>query len=353
MRAVLCTLILLPAAAALAQAGPKPQASPDPAPLSVTHAPGAEPCLDTPQLLARIGQLRAHAAPAWAAGYDVRFTRGPDGFTASIRARAGGAERVLHDSAATCAALGEATAVTLALLLDGGARERTDESPQNGAAATAGPSSAAEVPPAALGDVNRAVADHADAAPATVADARDDGDDRDDGADSARVHAVLAVGGAAMAFVVRPLAPAVLGEAGIAFARVQLGLGALWIPRQEIEHGPGALRESLLSGTARACLLAVDGAALRLQLCSGVHVGVLDAQAESYTRNDAAAKLWLALPFELAVGSAPAPLGWELSAAALAPLVRHDFSIDGVGVAYESPPVGVLVALRASCALGP
>jgi hypothetical protein len=41
------------------------------------------------------------------------------------------------------------------------------------------------------------------------------------------------------------------------------------------------------------------------------------------------------------------PVGWELGAAALIALRRYEFAVDGLGVAYRSLPVGVMVSLRA------
>lgn len=55
---------------------------------------------------------------------------------------------------------------------------------------------------------------------------------------------------------------------------------------------------------------------------------------------------WLAVPLELSLASLAGPLGFDVGAAALVPLRRNDFSVDGVGVAYRSLPVGALVSLR-------
>lgn len=52
------------------------------------------------------------------------------------------------------------------------------------------------------------------------------------------------------------------------------------------------------------------------------------------------------MPLELSLASLAGPLGFDVGAAALVPLRRNDFSVDGVGVAYRSLPVGALVSLR-------
>lgn len=41
------------------------------------------------------------------------------------------------------------------------------------------------------------------------------------------------------------------------------------------------------------------------------------------------------------------PVGVEVAASALLPLRRHDFSIDNLGVAYQSWHVGMLLSMRA------
>jgi hypothetical protein len=286
-------------------------------------------------LLARIERLRVRPQTE-PTGYEVIFTREGDGFMAQIRARAGGGERELRDRGQTCAALERAAAVTLALLLDSEARQ------------TSG--SELVVPtrrPIAAPRDTAAVADAGAARPVASRAREDAASEASDGATSGfRISATLLLGGAGLIGVVRPLAPGLIGESGVELGRVRVTAGLLLVPRQELAHGPGTVRASLLSGVARGCFVAARGSALRLQLCSGVHAGAFDARAESYTRNDGVTRPWLALPFEAALGSAAASVGWELGATALVPLLRHDVTIDGVGVAYESLPVGVLLALR-------
>jgi hypothetical protein len=122
---------------------------------------------------------------------------------------------------------------------------------------------------------------------------------------------------------------------------------ALWVPAQRSEIDPGSVRQSLVSGFARTCLAALRSSLLRLDVCSGVYAGILNGEDRGYTQNESVATPWLAVPFELALASVSPGLGWELGATALVPLRRHEFSVDGVGVAYRSSPVGVLLSLRA------
>jgi hypothetical protein len=335
---VICSCLigaLVPRAAA--QAGPA---------LSVTRGPGAEECPDTTVLSSRIEQLgsRPGAAPV---AYEVSFTRDHDGFTAAIRTSAdGGAARILRDRGATCAALAQAAAVTLALLLDPSARSDTALARVTPRAPSVPPSpvtAAAEEPVlAAQAAASAPEGTPVDAGWAQVAPASPIAHEPAD----APTLATLSLGVAGVVGVVRPVAPALAGELGVALGRVRLGAGVLWIAPQSLELGPGQVAQSLLSGVARPCLALLRGAGLRFDACSGIHAGVLRANADAYTRNDEASELWLALPFELALAGLNAPLGWELGASVLVPLRRHDFVIDNLGVVYESTAVAMMIALR-------
>jgi hypothetical protein len=159
-------------------------------------------------------------------------------------------------------------------------------------------------------------------------------------------HLAFSLGGGALFGVVQTVAPTVQGELGIGVNRFRTGIGVLWMPRQARDFGPGQLRETLLSGVARTCLTAARRAQVRFDLCSGIYAGLLKVQARGYTRNDSADKAWLAVPLGVALTTS-SPVGVEVSASALLPLRRNDFSIDHLGVAYESWPVGMLLSMRA------
>ena len=157
----------------------------------------------------------------------------------------------------------------------------------------------------------------------------------------------FSLGGGGLAGVVQPVAPVVVGELGIGIERFRTNIGALWMPPQTLDFGPGTLDESLLSGAARTCLSAMRGGSLRLDLCSGFYVGRLSVEARGYTVNKTVSKTWLAVPIGVALATTSSPLGVELGASALVPLRRDDFSIDNLGVAYRSWPVGMLLSIRA------
>ncbi|WP_437335859.1 hypothetical protein [Sorangium sp. So ce394] len=321
--------------------------------LSVTRGAGAESCPDAARLVARVEQLRGRPETGASGAYAVSFTRGDDGFRAAIRSESGARE--LRDRGGSCAALEQATAVTLALLLDSDAREPSLREPDADGGGDPGPAPGASAPAPGAPAAAAGAPAPASAAPAvTPPPARPEPTPADRGERGAEATSpergatrlTLAAGAAGLFGVVRPFAPALSAEAGIGGARWRATMGALWLVPQTLRHGPGELRETLLGGAARACLTAAGSAALRFDVCSGVHAGRLQAAASGYTRNDVAEKAWLAVPLELSLSRLSGPLGFDIGAAALLPLRRNDFSVDGVGVAYSSPPVGALVSLR-------
>ncbi|WP_148313287.1 hypothetical protein [Sorangium cellulosum] len=317
--------------------------------LSVTRGAGAEGCPDAARLIARVEQLRGRPETGAIGAYAVSFTRGDDGFRASIRSGSGARE--LRDRGGSCAALEQATAVTLALLLDSDAREPPSQAPEadaGGETASGAPAMAAGAPATAAG------APAPSQASAAVPPARREPPGAGGGAreheapspEGGATRLTLAAGAAGLFGVVRPFAPALSAEAGIGGARWRATIGALWLVPQTLRHGPGELRETLLGGAARVCFAAAGSEALRFDVCSGIHAGRLQVAASGYTRNDVAEEAWLAVPLELSLSRLSGPLGFDVGAAALLPLRRNDFSVDGVGVAYSSPPVGALVSLR-------
>jgi hypothetical protein len=282
--------------------------------LSVTREESAESCPDTEALLAHVERVRGHAATGESSAYHVSFSYRGGAFRASIKSGASGAARVLHDRGATCASLEEATAVTLALLLDSDAREpepKPEPAPE--------PAKPPKTEPPRF----------------------------EEPASSTAVSLSLSVGGGGLVGVVQPVTPVALAELGIGIDRFRTNLGVLWMPSQAFNFGPGSIDESLIAGMARTCLSAWRGESVRFDLCSGIYAGLLRVQAHNYTRNDATQKSWLAVPLGFAFASASAPVGAELGVSALLPLRRNDVSIDGVGVAYESWPVGMLLSVRA------
>ncbi|HEX2671601.1 MAG TPA: hypothetical protein VHM25_12050 [Polyangiaceae bacterium] len=289
--------------------------------LGVERAPGAEDCADATNLGERIARIRGRADTPKNSHYEVRFSRAADTFSASIHSGPNGEGlRVLTGRGPSCASLVQATAVTLALLLDSDEDSAPKVEPM--------PPAPAVAPRAAVGPRLQPPSPAAPRSPEPL-------------------RGTVSLGAAGVAFVLRPLSPAFAAEMGLSFARFRAGLGALWIPTQSLALEPGHVDESLLAGSARACLSLARSRRIEFDVCSGLLVGAVQARAVGFTSNEQATRSWLAVPVELSVADLSRAVGWELSATALGSLVHHDFQIEGLGVAYRSPRVGAMVTLRA------
>jgi hypothetical protein len=290
--------------------------------LSVERGPGAEDCPDAATLAARIASIRGRAAAESHATYEVGFSHTADTFTSVIHGGANGeSQRVLEGRGASCVALAQATAVTLALLFDSEVDTTPSEPPK--------PEKPAPAPPAK---------EELPLADPILIDVREHGP---------RIDSTLSLGIAGLVGVLRPLSPALTGELGLQVGSWRMGLGVIWNPPQSVTLDPGLVRESLLGGTARTCLALARASGWRFDACTGLLAGAATAEAQGFTRNERRVRTWLAVPFELSLAQLSGPVGWEVSAAALGSLVHEDFSIDGLGPAYESPRVGGMLSLRA------
>lgn len=312
------SVLLLSVGIALLQGSAHAQA---PDALRVERAPGAEDCADATNLGERIARIRGRADTPKNSHYEVHFSRAADTFSASIRSGPNGeGQRVLSGRGPACASLAQAAAVTLALLFD----SDEDSAPR-----------AEPAPPAPAATPRPAIAARVDPPRQAAAHPHE------------RRRATLSLGAAGLAFVLRPLSPAFVAEAGLSLGRFRAGLGALWVPTQSSTLAPGHVDESLLAGTARACLSLARSRRLEFDVCSGVFVGAVHAQAVGFTTNEQATRGWLALPLELSLADLSGTVGWELSATALGQLVHHDFQVDGLGTPYQAPRVGAMLTLRA------
>jgi hypothetical protein len=282
-------------------------------PLVVERGAGAELCPDAEALGVKVQQIRGRPILDPPRGYRVTFARTDEGFAATIRSdTSAGSVRTLEHTGASCSALGHAVALTLVLLLDSDLEPKKVEPP---------------TPPPAPSAVAAAVPQ----SPPAAAASRD------------ATFSFAAVG---LAGVLRPFSPALAADLGVRFAPLRVSAGALWGWPQTLTFGPGTVHERLLGGFARVCVPAWQRGKLRLDACSGAFAGAITAEAEGYTRNETRTRSWLALPFEAALAGWTAPVGWEISVAGLVPLRRPDYTIDGLGTVYPSPPVGAMFSLR-------
>jgi hypothetical protein len=280
--------------------------------LEVTRGEAAAACPEAPALLERLARIRGTELPG--GPYRVDFTREGEETTARIQLGAEGRTvRELRARGESCDALAQATAVALALLLD------------SQAALSQVPAAPLEPPPAA--PLPR-VEEHRLPAP-----------------DARRV--TVALGGGVLVGALRPVMPAVEAAAELRAGRLGARLGALAGLPGRVALGPGEVRSWSVGGSARACF-AVRDAALRTELCTGAIAGAAGAQADGYRRDERRVRPWVAIPVELGVARLAGRFGVELGAAALVPILRDDFAVEGLGPAYRSLPVSVLVAARAS-----
>ncbi|HEX4353413.1 MAG TPA: hypothetical protein VHZ95_10870 [Polyangiales bacterium] len=298
MRALAYLGLLVIASASVARAEPEA--------LQVERS-GAEACPDAAQLQARIEAIRGGPLDA-SSPYTVRFGRTGDAYSAVIEGQTGN-ERTLTSNEATCDALAQATALTLALLFD-----------------AAPPPSAATKPPVAI------IPPPSAASPAPIERRRD--------------RLSLALGAAALIGILRPIAPALLADVSLTLERFRFAVAALWVPRQTISLAPGRVSQSLWSADGRACIAPWLAPPFRLDACSGALVGAIHAEGHGFTEDRERTRTFIALPFELSLGYVGNSAGVELAAGLIVPLTRHEFAIDGLGAAYHPPPLAAMISLR-------
>jgi hypothetical protein len=307
--------------------------------LSVERQPEAEACPDAPTLRARIRRIQGREVTAQTTRYHVSFSRRGETFFATIARRNGSSQRVLKSTQANCDALAQATAVTLALLFDSDAdsaarSEAVDKQDALNPKSTSNAGDAREENKATPRTTNNG-------------DVVERARTRTHSGQPALVNGLGALGVSGVSGVLQPIAPAFVLDLGVEAKRFRITLGALWLLSRTNEYGPGSVRETLISGTSRLCYATFQARPWRVDVCSGAYFGMLHGEAAGYTRNEERRTLWLALPFELALARFSSPLGWELSGGAIVPLRRHDFQVDGLGVAYESSAIGAQLSLRA------
>jgi hypothetical protein len=290
------------ATAVLACAATRARAEPLPVTLSVSRTAAAQGCPDEVGLgalveaTARRPRVDAQAVPGIAA--EVGFDRSEERFRAMVRlsgAKTG--ERELTDTGPDCAPLAQAVAITLVLLADHG--------PDTVAAPL--PTAPRETP-----------------APSAWRAAR-----------------VSLVGGAGLGLV----GPASL-DVSVGFSaerRSGWGLAGdvFLVAPQRTALPPGDVRVWLLAVEVGLCRAALDGPHMLVRVCAGGAAGWLDGRAFGYPTSQSNGFPWFAASARLGLGGPIAGrLRWIGQAELLVPLRRQTFSIDNLGVVWESRPVG-------------
>ncbi|MGK3987629.1 hypothetical protein WME99_31600 [Sorangium sp. So ce136] len=268
-------------------------------------------------------------APASADGaapeYEVHFLRTGATYTAVLQA-GGRARQLSSEPGAECDELVGALALTIAILLDSEATPAT--APASAAPAPVVPAPAPPPPPR----------------PAPGWDV------------SAELGAAGTVG------MLDPLRPAVMGELALRRRAWSAGLGAVWLPRQEIDLTPGVASIGLVAAAARGCATItgeLDG--FRLSACAASLLGAVHGAGKGFAPDREASAPWFAVGGS-AIAEGPLfgtrALGWSARATLLVPISRARFTVErrsgseaGAPVTTEAvldpSPVGLLVGLGA------
>jgi hypothetical protein len=300
-------------------------AQPPSATFAVTRLDGADGCPDAAALdasVARILGVPLVASPPSEVRVDVEFARGPSGIRATLRlAGAREGERTLTDTGPTCAVLGRAVAVTLALILEG---TEGGDAPSGPALAASAPSSSAPLPPTS----GEAIATATPSAPASAG---------------------------FVSLVAGPIVGAVGAPSVSSGLELELRVGRRarflaegdYVPPRALALGAGTVDVSLLAALVGACGLLDDPArAVHVSLCAVAGGGRLRGVASGFPTSDAATLSWLAaggsVRFEGVVARR-----WLLTAGAIveAPLHKYTFSVTNVGTAYRSAAVTAMLHL--------
>lgn len=304
--------------------------------LVVQRSPGLD-CPEAPALSSRIRTFtpRAPAAASPSAGSDetIRVEFGRRGSRLSATIHTTGEKRgtrVLDDEGPSCAALAEATALAIAILVDpeAAAAIARDDSP--GAAAPPKP----EPPPPPPVEPAR------DAPP--LSPALEPNEPKRVG----RGWGLAIHGGAGVVSGLNAsIAPLLLIGVEIRpIDLVSVEASMLFAPARGHDLDRGAVDVSLLGGEALGCAWPVSRAgplAIDAGACVGAAVASVRGEGRGYDADRSASRPWGALDAHLAIrGTLLGPIGCGLRAGVVVPFHRESFGISGIGTAYEMAAVG-------------
>ena len=281
--------------------------------LTVAGEDAAASCPGKAELLrlAEAARFASSALPAHA--YRVSFERRSAGYGAEIVNETTQRTRTLRDPGPGCGPLGQAVAIVLATMWD------SEQQQEEARPAPPPPSPPAPPPP-----------------PEPVV--RPPPPER-----SKWRWGVAASAGAAVG-IVRSIAPVVLAAAGPERAPLSFAVGAIAIPPQQLDLGPGSVTVQLIAATAGGCLFTEHAATLGL--CPYALAGVVRGRGSGYDTNAESTRPWLAAGLEGFVNvPLVAPLRLRAAATGVVPLHAEAFTVGGAGVAYDTPPVGGLFTL--------
>ncbi len=293
-------------------------------PLLVQRAPGAADCPDAVALSNLVEKLTKKrvfvpASPTTSGTtFEVQILKSEDALTAIILAA--GRTRQIEDPGPGCDGLSSALALTLAILVD------EDEQPSVIAPPVPAPVLPRSLPPPLP------MATQRPPLPAVTPEAP-------------RLLVVPLLG--LSEGLSGSLVPAFSATAQVRFWKAFSLIAAFtWMPGQSIPIGSGRVSVQLLHGSLGPCW-STWRFSNRLQLggCFEVHAGALHGQAFGFAQNREAFRPWtsfgpLGLVEVLVVG--PLVVSARLGLHIVVPQER--FQIDGVGVAFDPPPIGAFGA---------
>ncbi len=245
---------------------------------------------------------------------NVHFARTRTGYSAEIQSTgAKSGVRRLETTATTCASLGDAVSVTLAVLLDLVPVARSSEG------GAAGVHRERALPP------------------------------------GAPFHLAASIRAGGSYGLLGPAASA-LFSASVLLSREIFGVNAqvFWATPRSFSYDRGFVDVALWGGGLDGCLLPGTREARRAtwRPCGGVRLAAISGAGSGYERNAAAKQVWFALAASLQL---ELPLSRRVHLVAgpslLVPLREHVFRIDGRGAAFESLPLAGVFELGPELAI--
>jgi hypothetical protein len=250
----------------------------------------------------------------------VELTRAAEIFRAKISmSGAVEGERTIEDASPTCAPLGDAVALSIALAIEEArAKSIGPDGPDGVRTSTAG---AARTPARAISPEQEPRAEKGEP-----------------------IALDLEIGGGAAIGVVRQLAPLETLGLSLRLGFARIGLSSLLIyPEQSLALAPGTIDVTLAGANATGCLALADAPEITLLACLSGTAAAVRARARGFSTNRTESRAWIAGGLAAIVrGALFGPIHWYVREEALLPAQPQAFAVDNVGTAYTPPPLSLL-----------
>jgi hypothetical protein len=260
-------------------------------------------------------------------GLDVQIYRSGQGFTAVIQS--GGKTRQLTDHGPTCAGLGGALAVSIAVILDTEPPDPPPEPPPPPPRPTRStpepevvsePSTHPSYPPGWPDPPERGAEGEVPPPQVRV---------------SLAASPVLTVG------LLQGFAGGVISEAEIRIQRFTLSAGVLVLPSQSYAYSGGQVSLNMTTGFLRACGIVAGDDPLRFVVCLDPMAGSVHGTGTGFGADRTSILPWASLGtsafFQQKIWGR---LYWGARTELIVPLVKTSFVVDNVGTAFSAAPVG-------------